>query len=177
MFRSLRSRLIFSYVSLILLVLTLTGGAAGIIIADGQRDVVLQRINSNTANLLLRLTPLTTKQFAPAAVLEQWANVQITSSHLLFVAQDGKIVTGPFPEIDLGDKIPVPAFSPYAPGLGPPPLAFRTDKGSAYYAIYVWLEPYQQDWSHASYLVAVYSASHVDLPWGELIPPLAIILC
>ena len=174
MFRTLRAKLVCSYILIVLLSLGVAGTAAGALLTRFQREVNLQRAQAIAVALAERLTFVQPglRARAPDLVERLQRESMRISGRVLLLTQEGEVVFDSA-ESYVGQRVPLPTRTPR---LSAPPRIVRHafKDGLEYYVVCVYLGDISTERLEASYLGIAIKVQEIDLPWRELLTPLMI---
>lgn len=174
MFRTLRAKLVCSYILIVLLSLGVAGIAAGALLTRFQREVNLQRAQAIAVGLAERLAfvQLGLRARAPDLVERLQRESMRISGRVLLLTREGDVVFDSA-EAYVGQRVPLPTQTPR---LSAPPRIVRHafKDGLEYYVVCVYLGAISIESLEANYLGIAIQVQEIELPWRELFTPLMI---
>lgn len=181
MFHTLRSKLVVSYILLVLLSLLLSGVAAGILVTGVQRKASLGRTQMLAGGLAqwIRAQP-NLRARVPGVMERLQREATRLNGRILLLSRDGRVIIDSFnaktpAETYVDQRVPLPKRAPLQPST---PLNVRRHTfpdGKDYFLVYLALPDAQQDKTRAEFLAIALEVRQIDPPWRELLSPLLLI--
>lgn len=173
MIKSLRLKLMLSYVVLVFVILTLAAIASGSILTFTQRSLGYNRAQNTILVLAQRVRGSRSPSQTADSLLQSGVGLR---EPLLVIASDGRVLasTGQGAE-GIGTFVPPPstASAQPPPNLAQAPIYTRAwtspQNQQRYYLAYAEVEVPMQEGASGRYLVVAIPARDVDPPWGQLV--------
>ena len=171
MFRTLRGKLMVSYVGLVLLTLVLSGASAGVLVTRVRREANLARMQATLQAVARRLTLGTTSWPETTLVERLGDEVGRMNGRMLLLSLQGEIVGDPdHGGAYLGQRIELPPERRMIRGVLTSAAWFEAEDGQEYWVIFV-DAPGNSVLFH--YVGLALPVANVDPPWGEVVGPLS----
>lgn len=175
MFRTLRGKLIASYVFLVVLSLALSGVAAGLLVTRTQRAANLGRTRVIALALAQRLRALPGfRARAPETMERLRREGARVRGRILILDRQGEIIVDSEEEY-VGQRVPLRQQRFLQPLSWPNVRRHTFEDGKECFVVYVDLPVAQQRSAEAKYLAVALEIREVDPPWRELFRPLLLV--
>ena len=179
MFPSLRTKLITTYVFLVVLAVLLAGGSAGVLISSAQRRENLVRTHALATSLAQRLHMQSGMRMGAPALLDRLRSESASvNGRILLLDAAGRVIadassdsTGASPDSYVGQRVPVRPFAMPRPMMPASVWRHTFDDDQVYFLVVVPLTS-RMERAAVRFLALVLPLEDVDLPWRSLFPRL-----